>query len=223
MSPAVTARNPRPICMTSRASIRWSRLTGRIPNWPPSACSLNFRDFGIARGTSRRPVRDNVVPLERDPATQGGGIGRHGASLASSPRHAAPLPERSSLRTDAMAHSLLLFQLGVSGNPPCLGIRWRPRREWLTGGAALGQPSAASGAHCTRTLSAASKLTTASASRGAGPGMPSRAFIATRRICSATGSENCGNGPKIPGGSQSLSCGISSLHDSSDAGAGTDL
>ncbi len=28
-----------------------------------SACSLNFRDLGIVRGTYRMPVRDNVVPL----------------------------------------------------------------------------------------------------------------------------------------------------------------
>jgi NADPH:quinone reductase-like Zn-dependent oxidoreductase len=28
-----------------------------------TACSLNFRDLGIVRGTYRMPVRDNVVPL----------------------------------------------------------------------------------------------------------------------------------------------------------------
>src|SRR5271169_7097800 len=28
-----------------------------------AACSLNFRDFGIVRGTYRMPVRDNIVPL----------------------------------------------------------------------------------------------------------------------------------------------------------------
>jgi NADPH:quinone reductase-like Zn-dependent oxidoreductase len=27
------------------------------------ACSLNFRDLGIVRGTYRMPVRDNIVPL----------------------------------------------------------------------------------------------------------------------------------------------------------------
>jgi NADPH:quinone reductase-like Zn-dependent oxidoreductase len=27
------------------------------------ACSLNFRDLGIVRGTYRMPVRDKVVPL----------------------------------------------------------------------------------------------------------------------------------------------------------------
>src|SRR5271165_6148109 len=27
------------------------------------ACSLNFRDFAIARGTYRMPVRENLVPL----------------------------------------------------------------------------------------------------------------------------------------------------------------
>src|SRR5580704_17328000 len=27
------------------------------------ACSLNFRDFAIARGTYRMPVRDNLIPL----------------------------------------------------------------------------------------------------------------------------------------------------------------
>src|SRR5258708_32729813 len=28
-----------------------------------AACSLNFRDLGIVRGTYRMPVRDNIVPL----------------------------------------------------------------------------------------------------------------------------------------------------------------
>ena len=28
-----------------------------------AACSLNFRDLGIARGTYRMPVQDNLVPL----------------------------------------------------------------------------------------------------------------------------------------------------------------
>ena len=28
-----------------------------------AACSLNFRDLGIVRGTYRQPVRDNIVPL----------------------------------------------------------------------------------------------------------------------------------------------------------------
>src|SRR5580704_15615282 len=28
-----------------------------------AACSLNFRDLGIARGTYRMPVRDNIIPL----------------------------------------------------------------------------------------------------------------------------------------------------------------
>ena len=27
-----------------------------------AACSLNFRDLGIVRGTYRMPVRDNIVP-----------------------------------------------------------------------------------------------------------------------------------------------------------------
>ena len=28
-----------------------------------AACSLNYRDLGIVRGTYRMPVRDNIVPL----------------------------------------------------------------------------------------------------------------------------------------------------------------
>src|SRR6202050_5211754 len=28
-----------------------------------AACSLNFRDLGIVRGSYRMPVRDNIVPL----------------------------------------------------------------------------------------------------------------------------------------------------------------
>src|ERR1700739_783268 len=28
-----------------------------------AACSLNFRDLGIVRGTYRVPVRDNIIPL----------------------------------------------------------------------------------------------------------------------------------------------------------------
>ena len=51
-------------------SKRWPRSIGPIPK--PAhrqvlvkvrACSLNFRDLGIVRGTYRMPVRDNVVPL----------------------------------------------------------------------------------------------------------------------------------------------------------------
>jgi NADPH:quinone reductase-like Zn-dependent oxidoreductase len=32
------------------------------------ACSLNFRDLGIVRGTYRMPVRDNIVPPSMAPA-----------------------------------------------------------------------------------------------------------------------------------------------------------
>src|ERR1700684_959702 len=28
-----------------------------------AACSLNYRDLGIVRGTYRMPVRDNIIPL----------------------------------------------------------------------------------------------------------------------------------------------------------------
>ena len=28
-----------------------------------NACSLNFRDLGIARGSYRMPVRENIIPL----------------------------------------------------------------------------------------------------------------------------------------------------------------
>src|SRR5436853_193760 len=44
-----------------------------------AACSLNFRDLGIVRGTYRMPVRDNIVPLS-DGAGEvvevGGGVTR---------------------------------------------------------------------------------------------------------------------------------------------------
>src|SRR6202142_1212664 len=39
-----------------------------------AACSLNFRDLGIARGTYRVQVRDNMVPLS-DGAAVGGEAG----------------------------------------------------------------------------------------------------------------------------------------------------
>src|SRR3954465_12121184 len=32
-----------------------------------AACSLNFRDLGIVRGTYRMPARDNIVPLRDAP------------------------------------------------------------------------------------------------------------------------------------------------------------
>jgi NADPH:quinone reductase-like Zn-dependent oxidoreductase len=41
--------------MPSRPTAKcWSKV---------AACSLNFRDLGIVRGTYRMPVRDNIVPL----------------------------------------------------------------------------------------------------------------------------------------------------------------
>jgi Alcohol dehydrogenase GroES-like domain len=41
--------------MPSRPAAKcWSKV---------AACSLNFRDLGIVRGTYRMPVRDNIVPL----------------------------------------------------------------------------------------------------------------------------------------------------------------
>ena len=33
-----------------------------------AACSLNFRDLGIVRGTYRMPVQDHIVPLSDGPA-----------------------------------------------------------------------------------------------------------------------------------------------------------
>src|ERR1700687_3227779 len=39
-----------------------------------AACSLNFRDLGIVRGTYRMPVRDNIVPLS-DGAGEGVEVG----------------------------------------------------------------------------------------------------------------------------------------------------
>ena len=51
-------------------SRRWSRSSVPIPSpahrqvlVKVKACSLNFRDLGIVRGSYRMPVRDNVIPL----------------------------------------------------------------------------------------------------------------------------------------------------------------
>jgi NADPH:quinone reductase-like Zn-dependent oxidoreductase len=36
------------------------------------ACSLNFRDLAIARGSYRMPVRDNIIPLSDGAGEVGG-------------------------------------------------------------------------------------------------------------------------------------------------------
>src|SRR6185312_12075493 len=43
------------------------------------ACSLNFRDLGIVRGTYRMPVRENIIPLSDgagEVVAVGGGVTR---------------------------------------------------------------------------------------------------------------------------------------------------